>query len=87
VVNYVQSLWTHGEEPQPKAVVTAVRHNDALPLSADDPAWQEVEANWYPLVGQVISFFDKRLINVSSHPTPGSGLQDGKLVLSSFHAP
>jgi DMSO reductase family type II enzyme heme b subunit len=54
VVNYVQSLWTHGEEPQPKAVVTAVRHNDALPLSADDPAWQDVESNWYPLVGQVI---------------------------------
>jgi DMSO reductase family type II enzyme heme b subunit len=54
VVNYVQSLWTHGAEPQPKAVVTAVRHNDALPLSADDPAWKGVESNWYPLVGQVI---------------------------------
>jgi DMSO reductase family type II enzyme heme b subunit len=53
-VNYVQSLWTHGEEPQPKAVVTAVRHSGALPLSADDPVWQEVEGNWYPLVGQVI---------------------------------
>lgn len=54
VVNYVQSLWTHGEEPQPKAVVTAVRHRGALPLSADDPVWQAVEGNWYPLVGQVV---------------------------------
>ncbi len=54
VVNYVQSLWTHAEEPEPKAAVTAVRISGALPLSADDPAWQVVEANWYPLVGQVV---------------------------------
>lgn len=54
MVNYVQSLWTHPDEPEPKATVTAVRRSGALPLSADDPAWQEVESNWYPMVGQVI---------------------------------
>ena len=54
VVNYVQSLWTHWEEPQPKAAITAERVSGTLPLSADDPAWQDVEGNWYPLVGQVV---------------------------------
>lgn len=54
VVNYVQSLWTHPDEPEPKAAVNAVRVSGALPLSADDPAWQGVEANWYPMVGQVV---------------------------------
>ncbi len=54
VVNYVQSLWTHAEEPEPKAALTAKRVDGALPLSGDDPAWQNVEENWYPLVGQVV---------------------------------
>ena len=54
VVNYVQSLWTHAEEPQPKAAITAVRRSGALPLSPDDAAWKDVESNWYPMVGQVI---------------------------------
>ncbi len=54
VVNYVQSLWTHTEEPQPKAALTAKRTSGALPLSPDDPVWQNTEENWYPLVGQII---------------------------------
>ena len=54
VVNYVESLRTHADEPQPKAAITAVRVSGALPLSPDDAAWQDVESNWYPMVGQVI---------------------------------
>lgn len=54
VVNYVQSLWTHAEEPQPKAALTAKRVSGALPLSADAPAWAQTEENWYPLVGQIV---------------------------------
>ncbi len=54
VVNYVQSLWIHPEEPEVKSVLTAARLDGALPRSPDDPAWLQVPANYYPLVGQVI---------------------------------
>jgi DMSO reductase family type II enzyme heme b subunit len=54
VVNYVQSLWTHADEPQVKAVLTAQRVTGALPQSPDDPAWKTVASNYYPVVGQVI---------------------------------
>lgn len=53
-VNYVQSLWTHPEEPEVKSVLTAKRIDAPLPLAPDDPAWQEAPTNYYPLVGQVI---------------------------------
>lgn len=54
VVNYVQSLWTHAEEPQVKAVLTAHRVTGPLPQSPDDPAWKTASSNYYPVVGQVV---------------------------------
>ncbi|MGQ4809301.1 hypothetical protein NKDENANG_02717 [Candidatus Entotheonellaceae bacterium PAL068K] len=54
VVNYVQSLWTQAKEPETKSVLAAKRVPGALPMSPDDPAWQQQPSNYYPLVGQVI---------------------------------
>jgi DMSO reductase family type II enzyme heme b subunit len=54
VVNYVQSLWTHPEEPEPQAALTAVRVSGALPVGPDDAAWDEVPVYYYPVVGQVV---------------------------------
>ncbi|MEE8292628.1 MAG: ethylbenzene dehydrogenase-related protein [Candidatus Tectomicrobia bacterium] len=54
VVNYVQSLWTQADEPEPKSVLTAHRVKGPLPQSPDDPAWKAVSSNYYPLVGQVV---------------------------------
>ena len=53
-VNYVQSLWTHPQEPEVRSSLTAKRVEGALPASPDDAAWQEADTNYYPLVGQVI---------------------------------
>jgi DMSO reductase family type II enzyme heme b subunit len=54
-VNYVQSLWTHPEEPEVKSVLIASRVEGPLPISPDDPAWKKAaRANYYPLVGQVV---------------------------------
>ncbi len=54
VVNYVQSLWTHPSEPQPKAALVATRVSGPLPVGPDDAAWSEVPSNYYPVVGQVV---------------------------------
>lgn len=54
VVNYVQSLWTHPDEPAVKSVLTARLVSGPLPASPDDPAWKTVPTTYYPLVGQVI---------------------------------
>ncbi len=54
VVNYVQSLWTHPEEPEVKSVLAAKRTSGPLPSSPDDAAWAAAPQNVYPLVGQVI---------------------------------
>jgi DMSO reductase family type II enzyme heme b subunit len=53
-VNYVQSLWTYGYEPEAKSVFVAKLIADPLPTSPDDQAWKDVPVNYYPLVGQVI---------------------------------
>lgn len=53
-VNYVQSLWTHPQEPEVKSVLAAKRTTGPLPMSPDDPAWQDIPSNYYPLVGQVV---------------------------------
>jgi DMSO reductase family type II enzyme heme b subunit len=58
-VNYVQSLWTYGEEPQAKAVLTAKLIDGPVPTSPDAAEWQGVPVNYYPVVGQVIE--DPRL--------------------------
>lgn len=53
-VNYVQSLWTHAEEPAAKSVLVAQLTDEPLPAGPDDPAWKNVPSNYYPLVGQVV---------------------------------
>lgn len=53
-VNYVQSLWTHTQEPEAKSVLVARLVQGRLPLNPDDPAWKAVPANYYLLVGQVV---------------------------------
>ena len=53
-VNYVQSLWTYPEEPEAKSVLTAKLVDGPLPVGPDDPAWKQVDLNYYPLSGQVI---------------------------------
>jgi len=53
-VNYVQSLWTHPDEPEVKSVLTARLVEGPLPLGPDDSVWQKAPTNYYPLVGQVI---------------------------------
>lgn len=53
-VNYVQSLWTHAEEPEAKSVLVAQRLEGPVPGGPDDPAWKTVPVNYYPLVGQVV---------------------------------
>ena len=54
VVNYVQSLWTQPEEPEPQAALTVARVSGALPVGPDDAAWDDVPVHYYPVVGQVV---------------------------------
>jgi DMSO reductase family type II enzyme heme b subunit len=60
-VNYVQSLWARGAEPEVKSVLIAKRVEESLPTSPDDVTWKNAPTNYYPLVGQVIE--EPRLFN------------------------
>ena len=50
---FVDSL---GEDPAPasKPFILAARIDGPLPTTAEDPAWQQVEASYYPLVGELM---------------------------------
>lgn len=53
LAHYVASLGSE-REPRPREVVRVERTEEALPESADDPAWDDVESFYFPLAGQVI---------------------------------
>lgn len=76
VVNYVQSLWTHAEEPEAKSVLTVKLVDGPLPTAPDDPLWQTVPTNYYPLVGQVVE--DPRLFHPLVTGMEVQALHNGK---------
>jgi DMSO reductase family type II enzyme heme b subunit len=53
VAQYVRSL-SPEEPPVVREVVRAARVEGDLPATVDDPAWQEVERYYIPLVGQIV---------------------------------
>jgi mono/diheme cytochrome c family protein len=52
VAQYVKSLSPDGE-PQRRDVVRAARLEGNLPSSPDDPLWDDIEAYYIPMVGQI----------------------------------
>ena len=77
-VNYVQSLWTHPEEPDVKSVLIATMVEGPLPPGPDDPAWKKAATNYYPLVGQIIE--DPRLFTPLIVGIEVQALHNGKEV-------
>jgi mono/diheme cytochrome c family protein len=53
VAQYVRSL-SPEEPPVVREVVRAARIDGELPTATDDPAWQEIERYYIPLVGQIV---------------------------------
>lgn len=53
LAQYVRSL-SPEEPPRVRDVLRAVRSEAPLPQSPDDPAWEDVDEFYFPLVGQVI---------------------------------
>src|SRR5688572_6608752 len=53
VAQYVRSL-SPEEAPQVREVVRAARVEGDLPSGPDDPAWQQAERYYIPLVGQIV---------------------------------
>ena len=81
-VNYVQSLWTHPEEPDVKSVLTAKLVDGPLPTGPDDPAWKTVPRNYNPLVGQVIE--EPRLFHSLIVGAEVQALHNGKEIAFRF---
>ncbi|MFQ5854854.1 MAG: c-type cytochrome [Anaerolineae bacterium] len=53
LANFVRSL-SPEEKPEVKAALVARRVEGPLPTTPDDPAWDQTEAFFYPLVGQIM---------------------------------
>lgn len=53
LVNYVRSL-SPARKPEVDVVLRSILVEGPLPEDVDDPRWDEIESNMYPLVGQVI---------------------------------
>ena len=53
VAQYVRSL-SPDEAPQAREVVRAARVEGELPAGTDDPAWEQAERYYVPLVGQIV---------------------------------
>lgn len=53
LAQYVRSL-SPADPPSPREVIAAMRTEGVLPSAPDDPAWEEAEAFYIPMVGQII---------------------------------
>lgn len=53
LAQYVRSL-SPERPPRVREIARAERREGALPTAVDDPAWEEVEEYFFPLVGQVV---------------------------------
>ena len=54
LVNYILSL-APNEPPEPAVLLVSERIEGALPISPDDPTWDQLEDAYYPLTGNIMS--------------------------------